>query len=136
MAVPPRIPLFLYKILPASTKLPVPLPQSFVVPKTALDVESGFIHFSTASQVAYVLNRFFTASDLGNVWLLKINYVRLATSGEIKWEEAGKDRSLFAHLHNGEVPGKVVEAVKALERGDSWDLSLQELAKEGWWQDD
>ncbi|KAI4262809.1 MAG: hypothetical protein L6R42_002025 [Xanthoria sp. 1 TBL-2021] len=132
MATPPKLPRFLYKILPSSMVLPVPLPASGTLPQTSLDIDSGFIHFSTSAQVSYVLNRFFAGSEHGSVWLVKIDYADLEDDGNVKWEEAGSDKTLFAHLYDGEVKGsKVVEARK-VEMVSSWDESLQGLADEGW----
>ncbi|KAL8784994.1 MAG: hypothetical protein Q9213_003655 [Squamulea squamosa] len=130
MATPPTPPKYLYKILPSTAELPSPLPSSFTLPQTSLDIESGFIHFSTSTQVPYVLGRFFSGEQ--SVWLVKIDYVALANDGNVKWEEAGKDKSLFAHLYGGDVEGsKVVEARK-IEMGSNWDDSLKRLIEEGW----
>ncbi|KAL8751176.1 MAG: hypothetical protein Q9184_006152 [Pyrenodesmia sp. 2 TL-2023] len=96
---------------------------------TPLDIDSGFIHLSTDAQVSYVLNRFFNTS---NVWLVRINYAGLAKDGDVRWEPAGKDGSLFAHLYGGEIEGNMVDDVKKLDRGNGWDLGLQELTEDGW----
>lgn len=124
----------LYKILPSSMELPVPLPRTSIIPKTSVDVDSGFIHFSTSSQVPYVLHRFFNTPETRNVWLVKINYAGLASNGDVRWEGAGTDGSSFAHLYGGEVTGEVVDDVKQLDRGNNndWDSSLQGLTEDGW----
>ncbi|KAL8988002.1 MAG: hypothetical protein Q9169_008623, partial [Polycauliona sp. 2 TL-2023] len=108
MATPSKLPRFLYKILPSTIQLPMPLPTSFTLPQTSLDMHSGFIHFSTSAQVPYVLNRFFTGPEHGSVWLVKIDYAKLESDGNVKWEVAGKDQASFAHLYDGEVKGTTV----------------------------
>ncbi|KAI4179620.1 MAG: hypothetical protein L6R41_007736 [Letrouitia leprolyta] len=125
--------LSLYKILPSSFDLPsTPLPKNFILPETSLDHDSGFIHFSTSVQVPYVLGRFFDTPETSIVWLIKINVTKLASNGDIRWEEAGKDRSLFAHLYGGEVTGEVVDDVKKIERGDDWNYVIKKLSDDGW----
>ncbi|KAL8655876.1 MAG: hypothetical protein Q9226_002866 [Calogaya cf. arnoldii] len=135
MATPAKLPKFLYKILPSTIELPTPLPSSSTLPQTSLDVESGFIHFSTSAQVPYVLNRFFTGSEHGSVWLVKIEYADLASDGNVKWEEAGSDKTLFAHLYDGEVKGSKVEDARKVDMVSSWGESLQSLVDEGWLSD-
>lgn len=136
MATLSKNPAYLYKILPSSFDLPSPpLPKNYVLPKTSLDDDSGFIHLSTSSQVPYVLNRFFNTPETRNVWLVKIDYAKLASDGDVRWEEAGKDRSLFAHLYGGEVTGQVVDDTKKTERADGWKSSLEQLRGDGWLDD-
>lgn len=126
-------PSSLYKILPSTFDLPAsPLPKNFMLPKTSLDHDSGYIHFSTSSQVPYVLNRFFDTPETSTIWLVKINYTKLASNGDVRWEEAGQDGSLFAHLYEGEVMGDVVDDIKKVERGDGWSSKVEELSRDGW----
>ncbi|KAI4236663.1 MAG: hypothetical protein L6R40_006105 [Gallowayella cf. fulva] len=132
MATLAGTPQYLYKILPATITLHTPLPPSFILPRTSLDIHSGFIHFSTSSQVPYVLNRFFTTPEDGTVWLIKISYAGLERNGNVKWEEAGKDKSLFAHLYDGDVNGDTVVEARKFDKGNGWDESLRGLAEEGW----
>ncbi|KAL8929560.1 MAG: hypothetical protein Q9208_001229 [Pyrenodesmia sp. 3 TL-2023] len=132
MAASTPDPPYLYKILPSTVDLPIPISTTSVVPQTSLDFDSGFIHFSTHSQVPYVLNRFFDTPETGTVWLVRINYARLANRGDVRWEPAGKDGSLFAHLYGGEVEGTMVDDVKKLDRGNGWHSGLQELTEHGW----
>ncbi|KAL8902473.1 MAG: hypothetical protein Q9207_004671 [Kuettlingeria erythrocarpa] len=127
-----QTPRYLYKILPATVDIPIPPFKTFVVPKTPLDIDSGFIHFSTHSQVPYVLDRFFNTPAMSTVWLIKVDYAALASGGDVRWEPAGKDGSLFAHLYGGEVEGSVVDDVKRLDRAIDWDSSLQKLTEDGW----
>ncbi|KAL8947340.1 MAG: hypothetical protein Q9222_006370 [Ikaeria aurantiellina] len=136
MAKPFRIPMSLYKIFPASADLPVPLPQSLVLPKAPWDGDPEFIHFPRASQVSCVLNQFFAAPDITSVKLVKMSFVRLVIHNGIKWEVAGEDGSRIAHLYDNDITGLVVQDVKVLERGDDWDLNLQALTTEGWLQED
>lgn len=132
MATPPKLPSFLYKILPSTIELPSPIPSSFTLPRTSLDIDSGFIHFSTSAQVPYVLNRFFAGPEHSNVWLVKIDYADLEHDGNVKWEEAGSSKTPFAHLYDGEVKGSKVVEARNVEMRISWDESLQGLADEGW----
>ncbi|KAL8804081.1 MAG: hypothetical protein Q9182_002794 [Xanthomendoza sp. 2 TL-2023] len=133
MAAPQTLPKYLYKILASTVHLPTPLPASFALPQTPLDEESGFIHFSTSTQVPYVLDRFFSGPEDGCVWLVKIVYAELEQEGNVKWEEAGKDLSLFAHLYDGDVMGsKVVNARQIEKRDDGWNETLRGLTEEGW----
>ncbi|KAI4102859.1 MAG: hypothetical protein L6R37_004121 [Teloschistes peruensis] len=126
-------PSHIYKILPSTHSLPTPLQDSDVLPKTSLDVESGFIHFSTRDQVPYVLNRFFSSPEASKVWLIKIHYTRLAERGNIKWEAAGQDGSLFAHLYDQEVTGHAVDDVKSIEqREGKWASILRSLTEDEW----
>ncbi|KAL8809903.1 MAG: hypothetical protein Q9200_003021 [Gallowayella weberi] len=132
MAAPRTLPRYLYKILPSTVHLPTPLPASSALPQTPLDKDSGFIHFSTSPQVPYVLDRFFSKPEDGRVWLVKIAYAELEQDGNIKWEEAGKDRSLFAHLYDGDVMGDKVVNARQIEKGDDWGETLRGLTEEGW----
>ncbi|KAL8864275.1 MAG: hypothetical protein Q9198_009975, partial [Flavoplaca austrocitrina] len=132
MATPPKLPRFLYKILPSTIDLPTPLPSSFTLPQTSLDTDSGFVHFSTSEQVPYVLNRFFTGPEHAYVWLVKIDYAALASDGDVKWEEAGKEKTLFAHLYDGDVKGSKVLGAREVAMVDNWDQTLKVLADEGW----
>ncbi|KAI4284128.1 MAG: hypothetical protein L6R35_004980 [Caloplaca aegaea] len=126
-------PNYLYKILPSTEDLPQPPPShTYILPKTSLDVHSGFIHFSTNAQVPYVLNRFFNSPETSTVWLVKINYAELSSNGDVRWEKAGESGSLFAHLYGGEVTGDAVHDVLKLHRGDGWDSALQTLADQNW----
>lgn len=125
-------PTYLYKILSSTVKLPIPVPKSYIIPKTSLDIDSGFIHFSTSSQVPYVLNRFFNTPETSTVWLVKINYAELSRGSDVRWEKVGKDGSLFAHLYGGEVIGQMVHDALSLFKGAGWDASLQRLAEDNW----
>ncbi|KAL8661794.1 MAG: hypothetical protein Q9202_005291 [Teloschistes flavicans] len=126
-------PSHIYKILPGTHDLSTPLHDSDLLSKTSLDIESGFIHFSTSKQVPYVLDRFFNPPEAGKVWLIKINYTRLADRGNIKWETAGPDGSLFAHLYDQEVTGHAVDDVKRIEQKEGkWDSVLRSLTEDQW----
>ena len=58
-----------------------------------IDLQDGYIHFSTASQLRNTLARHFTGR--GNLILLKIEISKL----DIIWEFA-RDGDLFPHLYN------------------------------------
>ncbi|KAL8958812.1 MAG: hypothetical protein Q9193_004202 [Seirophora villosa] len=127
-------PDFIYKILPLTEDTAEsPLQRSHILPTTSLDHDSGFIHFATSAQVPYVLNRFFNTPDTSTVWLVKIDYEALAAEGDLRWEEAGKGGSLFAHLYGGEVTAEKVCDMLKLDRGpDGWDSVLQKLTARDW----
>ena len=76
-------PTYIYKIVPASAVLPeFPLPVA--LPISELDSSDGFIHLSTALQVAGTLKRFFADQD--SVYLLKIPYANVEK--DITWEDS------------------------------------------------
>ncbi|KAL8690738.1 MAG: hypothetical protein Q9218_003880 [Villophora microphyllina] len=128
-------PTHIYKILPFTHNFPNPVRGSDALPKTSLDTDSGFIHFSTSEQVPYVLNHFFNTPEAGKVLLVKVNYARLADGGNVKWEVAGRDGSLFAHLYNAELTGHAVEDVVRIEQKEGkWDSILRSLTEYRWLQ--
>jgi len=73
-------PTYVYKIVPESAAPPNPLPDR--LPVSALDEKDGFIHLSTATQVAGTLNLFF-ANDR-KIYLLRLKYEQHRNA--IKWE--------------------------------------------------
>ena len=60
----------------------------------AVDLEDGFIHFSTAAQVAETARRYFSMFD--DVWLVAIDSESLEC--ELKWEPS-RGGDLFPHLY-------------------------------------
>ncbi|KAF8587764.1 hypothetical protein K439DRAFT_754832 [Ramaria rubella] len=124
-------PTFLYKIIPASSPPPDPLPE--VLPLSPLDTTSGFIHLSTAEQIPKTLQLFFTDDTL--VYILRIPYGRIEK--DIVWEDAtaavrgqyGVD-GVYPHLYNGGRLGNAeVESIQNWERkSGGWD-DVTEAAK-------
>lgn len=74
-------PTYIYKIVSSSAgPIPDPLPDR--LPVSELDQKDGFIHLSTAKQVAGTLNRFFSGEQ--KTHLLRIDYS--SVKDLIKWE--------------------------------------------------
>jgi uncharacterized protein (DUF952 family) len=80
MASLPSQPRYIYKIVPSTAPVREPIPERLAV--SDLDKDSGFIHLSTAHQVANTLKTFFTEEPL--VYVLRIEYHRVIQ--DIKWE--------------------------------------------------
>lgn len=127
-------PTYIYKLVPYTAPPPTPLPVA--LPVSELDQKSGFIHLSTAPQIAGTLKHFFT--DHPSVYVLRIPYA--AVEKDIKWESPdGKvcgprpGEGLFPHLYNGLKLGREeVDSMQAWTRteGGGWDEVLKQA--EGW----
>lgn len=63
---------------------------------------------------------------------MKINYAELSSNGDVRWEKAGRDDSLFAHLYGGDVTGPMVCDAIRLSRNNGWDSRVQQLAEDEW----
>ncbi|KAF9008923.1 hypothetical protein BDQ17DRAFT_1539318 [Cyathus striatus] len=121
-------PTYIYKIVPYTSPPPDPLPEK--LPLSDLDRTSGFIHLSTATQVAGTLKHFF-ANDPA-AYILKIDYHNVER--QIRWEDPKaevcgnrRDEGLFPHLYNDGKLGKTeVESVLLMERNENgWDDALE-----------
>jgi len=127
-------PTYIYKLVPPDAAPPAPLPDA--LPVSTLDRDSGFVHLSTAHQVARTLKRFF--ADVPRMYVLRLPYAPIAA--QIRWEDPQGTapgprggEGIFPHLYNGFRVGQAeVESVETLERaeGEDWDEVL-ERAK-GW----
>ena len=84
---------------------------------TELDVEDGFIHLSTAVQLAATLSLYFKASE--QVFLLELNMEKI-NKDKIIFEEPypnnGIRKSAFPHLYS-ELTTKQISNVWSLKRG-------------------
>ena len=84
---------------------------------TELDVEDGFIHLSTAVQLAATLSLYFKASE--QVFLLELNMEKI-DKDKIIFEEPypnnGIRKSAFPHLYS-ELTTKQISNVWSLKRG-------------------
>jgi len=84
---------------------------------TELDVEDGFIHLSTAVQLAATLSLYFEASE--QVFLLELNMEKI-DKDKIIFEEPypnnGIRKSAFPHLYS-ELTNKQISNVWSLKRG-------------------
>jgi len=106
--VPESVP-YIYKIVSASSPPPASLPA--VLPLSALDISSGYIHASVSSQLLGTLNNFFGAES--HVYILRIPFERV--KDVVRWEDSAglpPERAcwdaavpggagLFPHLYNG-----------------------------------
>lgn len=117
-------PPYIYKIVPASTPPPSPLPQS--LPVSPLDAKDNFIHCSTSSQLLGTLKRFFAADE--SVYILRIPYAHVKEQGVVRWEftdgrqGSENEEGCFAHLYNGLKVGRdEVDSVGEWKKGsDGW----------------
>ena len=64
------------------------------------DLRDGFIHFSTATQLAETARKYF--SSVPDLMLLVVSIDCLVSQHELRWEPA-RDGDLFPHLY-GELP--------------------------------
>ncbi|KAF8582994.1 hypothetical protein K439DRAFT_1390944 [Ramaria rubella] len=95
-------PSFVYKLVPSSSPLPVPLPEA--LPVSDLDSKSGFVHLSTAVQIPGTLKHFF--ADSSTVYVLKVPYAVIEK--DVRWEDPKAEvcgerggEGMFPHLYNG-----------------------------------
>ena len=139
---------FVYKIIPASSFLGVPISPSFLLPASSLDQQSGFIHLSTAAQIPGTLQRFFAspATSKHVVYLLRVSYEPLEQKDIVKWESpdaqtrgARGDEGMFPHVYKkgGDltISGSEVESVEeveSMEGIDGWEDALEVLKDEQW----
>ncbi|KAK7061607.1 uracil phosphoribosyltransferase [Favolaschia claudopus] len=124
-------PTYIYKLVSFTDPVPEPIPA--VLPLSELDVASGFMHLSTAKQVARTLNRFFV--DDPQVTILRIDYSKLES--EIRWEdskgtapgEVGGE-GIFPHRY-GRLGSADIESKLVVYKGEgSWDEALKKV--ESW----
>ncbi|KAF8639889.1 hypothetical protein AX17_001141 [Amanita inopinata Kibby_2008] len=116
-------PKYLYKIVASSNPPVDPLPDR--LPLSDLDVASGFIHLSTASQVISTVKRFFDHES--RVYLLRIRFESVKES--VKWEaptshaqdETSEDILVFPHLYSTRLGREEVESWVELEKGTDND---------------
>ena len=110
----------IYKICPAP--LWREAEQAGVFRGSAVDFRDGFIHFSTAAQVAETAAKHFAGErDLVLV------AVAAAVLGEQLWFERSRGGALFPHLY-GALPVSVVSRVDPLPLGPDGRHVIPELA--------
>ncbi|THH12824.1 hypothetical protein EW146_g7336 [Bondarzewia mesenterica] len=128
-------PNYLYKLVPSSAPVPEQPKLPKALPVSDIDKASGFIHLSTAPQVAGTL-KFFFGQDK-RVYVLRIEYDHVAD--KIKWEDPKAEvcgprggEGMFPHLYNELQLGKdEIERVEILERGEeSWDQPVYAASAE------
>ncbi|KAK4689465.1 hypothetical protein P7C73_g633, partial [Tremellales sp. Uapishka_1] len=126
-------PEFIYKILPHSSvdsrfTFPIPIPASHQFFLSPLDMQDGFVHFSTGKQIPGTLNRFF--QDVPAVTLLRCETDRLASWKRLSWDT--NEGEEYPHLH-AQLEGENIDSFKDVHReGKSWDTVLEGLQKSGW----
>jgi len=150
-------PTHIYKLVPPSgmpTESASELDSTdWVLADSAVDTNSGFIHFSTAAQVPNTLKRFF-ASD-ARVYVLRLPYAPLTQrpDGRVQWDHPEThvcgdrpEEGTFPHLYAKEgaeekggekklckLGRKDVDGWKVLEQADGgFEKALDKARAEGW----
>ncbi|KAF8522859.1 hypothetical protein JB92DRAFT_2886507 [Gautieria morchelliformis] len=126
-------PTFIYKIVPASTPVPIHAQLPDALPVSDLDRSSGFIHLSTSKQLPGTVKHFFKDDEL--VYILRIPYDPL--EDKIRWEDPKAEvcgprsgEGMFPHLYNELILGKrEIERVEVLKKGETgWDEALSKAS--------
>jgi uncharacterized protein (DUF952 family) len=99
----------LYKILPASLWREAEAAGRFC--GSPVDRKDGFIHFSTAAQVAETAARHFAGQD--DLLLVRLDAARLGAA--LKWEPS-REAKLFPHLYS-DLDLKAVRKIESLPLG-------------------
>ena len=110
---------WLYKIMDRSQWEQADVEQR--VPWTAMDVEDGFIHLSSATQVVDTAHRHY--GDAVHLVLLAIDADRLP-EGTLRWE-ASHDDDAFPHVY-GDIPLDAVVDVHPLVDDQARQFSFPE----------
>ncbi|CAO1622529.1 unnamed protein product [Sympodiomycopsis kandeliae] len=116
----------LYKILTPSQYESLPRDDPAVRwPGVGIDLADGFIHLSTASQLAGTLERFFT--DAGDtLWISAISVQRIRDQKyQLKWEPAAG--TLFGHIYNEVCPAVDFHSHVQVNRGPDGKFVLPSL---------
>ncbi|PPQ65214.1 hypothetical protein CVT26_000191 [Gymnopilus dilepis] len=127
-------PTYIYKIVPVSSGLPDPIPES--LPVSELDKKDNFIHLSTAAQLPGTLDRFFP--DHEQVHILRIAYKNVEK--DIKWENSKGtapggvgEEGIFPHLHNGLRLGcNEIESVATWKKDPDWASAVNKAKDINW----
>ena len=99
----------IYKICPAQDWAQAQQQRSYT--GSPLDRKDGFIHFSTANQVAGTLAKYY--AEANDLVLVAVDTAQL---GETLRFERARDGALFPHLYAA-LPLEAVQWVKPLTRG-------------------
>jgi uncharacterized protein (DUF952 family) len=110
----------IYKICPASAWREAE--RQGVYRGSADDIRDGFIHFSTASQVAGTASKHF----FGQTGLFLIEVDAAALGDRLRWEPSRNDE-LFPHLY-GELDLGTVTAVRDMRARSDGTHDIPELA--------
>ena len=98
--------MFIYKVCPRSLWADAERAGRFA--GAGIDVKDGYIHFSTAVQLAETLARHFAGQD--DLLLIEVDTARLGEA--LKWEPS-RGGALFPHLY-ADLPLSAVTRVEAL----------------------
>jgi len=89
---------------------------------TADDLRDGFVHFSTAAQLAETVRKHYAGQD--GLLLIALDSDSLGPA--LTWEPSRGRSELFPHLY-GELPLTAVERVEPLPRGDGGQHVIPDL---------
>lgn len=89
-----------------------------------VDLRDGYIHFSTADQLAETAARHFAGQD--DLVLLAVDGAALGPA--LRWEPS-RGNALFPHLY-GDLPAQAVKQSWQLRRGDDGRLCLPQPTQE------
>jgi uncharacterized protein (DUF952 family) len=104
---------FIYKICPASAWREAE--RQGVFRGSPVDIRDGFIHFSTAAQVAETARKHF----FGQTGLFLIAVDADALGDELRWERS-RNGELFPHLYGELDLGAVTGVISMLARSDGY----------------
>ena len=110
MVTPMRNPELIYKI--ASHEAYRVFSKTGVFPGMPIDISDGYVHFSTAAQLAETLRLHFAGQ--GNLVVFSVRTYDLGTS--LRWEPS-RGGQLFPHLY-GKLPVGAVRRVAPLPLGE------------------
>lgn len=93
-----------------------------------VDLDDGFMHFSTKTQLPGTLSRFFGNDEY--VQLLKVDYGRMSAFKRVQWDQASNG-DYYPHLY-GTLTGDLVVDLKLTARGNGWPEATKALEEERW----
>lgn len=104
-------PAFIYKLVPAASWQQAEVLGRFV--GSPVDLADGYIHFSTAAQVAETAEKHFA----GVTDLLLVQVATAEVEAALRWEPS-RGGALFPHVY-GDLPLSAVRSVRPLPLGDN-----------------
>jgi len=78
---------------------------------SAMDMNDGFIHFSTKDQVPQILEKYFK----GQKDLLQLTIDTRKINGDLRWEVSPRSGKIYPHLY-GELPIQAVVTAKPVHK--------------------
>lgn len=115
MITPMRNPEFIYKIVSRPAFEAAQAAGSF--PVMPIDLKDGFVHFSTATQLAETLRLHFAGQNDLIVFAVQPSDLR-----DLRWE-ASRGGQLFPHAY-GELPANAVGQTTSMSIADDGAVSL------------